>query len=262
MGNKGMSRLLPLGYYATRRTELSNVLGLIRELRPQECGKDLIRIGGTGDGGYLIPDDLEGIEYCFSPGVNTVSNFENHLADLGIKSFLADYSVDRPPISRPEFTFDKKFLGSSDRGCYFTLASWKDKYIKDYSGDLILQMDIEGCEYEVILNIPDSLLNQFRIMVIEFHYLDRLFDPVTFFLLSASFRKILQSFHVVHIHPNNIGGSVKVGDIEVPRVLEFTFLNKRREASTKQQLVFPHKLDVENTGKDTLHLPRCWYAST
>src|SRR5260370_39951067 len=116
-----------MGIVGTSRTEDEQVLGLIKKLRPLDCGKNLIRIGGQGDGGYLIPDDLDGIEYCFSPGVNTTSDFEDELAGRGIKSFLADYSVDGPPIARPEFTFDKKFLGSSDRGHYLTLASWKHK---------------------------------------------------------------------------------------------------------------------------------------
>jgi hypothetical protein len=254
------SGLLALGIYVAKRTKSEEVLGLIEKLRPQNCGKDLIRVGGKGDGGYLLPDDLEGIEYCFSPGVNTVSNFENHLAELRINSFLADYSVDAPPISKPEFTFDKKFLGSSDRGCYITLASWKDKYLRDYSGDLILQMDIEGCEYEVILNTPDNLLNQFRIMAIEFHFLNRLFDPFVFSLLSSSFQKILQHFHVVHIHPNNIGGSVRVGEIEIPNIMEFTFLNKRRVSHTVPQRTFPHELDEDNSDKAPLDLPRCWYS--
>ncbi|MGA8739910.1 MAG: hypothetical protein WB561_01840, partial [Terracidiphilus sp.] len=108
----------------------------------------MIRFGGDGDGGYLVPDDLEGIEYCFSPGVSFLSKFENELADRNIKSFLADYSVDAPTIIRPEFTFDKKFLGSWDRDKFITLASWKDQYLKGYSGDLILQMDIESAEWE------------------------------------------------------------------------------------------------------------------
>jgi hypothetical protein len=98
-----------------RRTNVTDILDLMQKMRPQDCGIDLIRIGGSGDGGYLIPDDLEGLEYCFSPGVSTVSDFENHLADLHISSYLADYSVPSPPIDRPEFTFDPKFLGSSDR---------------------------------------------------------------------------------------------------------------------------------------------------
>jgi hypothetical protein len=208
------SGLLQLGVHGSRRTGTVDLLDLIKKLRPQNCGKEMLRIGGKGDGGYLIPDDLKGVGYCFSPGVNTVSDFENELADLGIKCFLADYSVEGPPIARPDFTFDKKFLGSSERGNFITLASWKDKYIKEYGGDLILQMDIEGWEYEVILNTPDSLLDQFRIMAIEFHYLDWLFDPFAFRFLSSSFEKILHHFHVAHIHPNNGQGSVKVGNIE------------------------------------------------
>lgn len=246
-------------------TEMSDedVLGLIRKLRPLNCGKELIRIGGDGDGGYLVPDDFEGIEYCFSPGVNTCSEFENQLADrYNIKSFLADYSVEEPPIMRPEFVFDKRFLGASDRGQYITLSSWKDKYIKDYAGDLILQMDIESSEYEVILNTPDSLLNQFRILVVEFHDLHRIFDPFAFRLFSTCFDKILQFFHVVHIHPNNYCIPVKRGNIEVPKLLEITFLNKKRVTSTTPQTVFPHELDVDNA-PDGVHLvlPECWYSS-
>jgi hypothetical protein len=80
------------GLNVTRQTPIEEIRQLIRTLRPVDCGKPLIRIGGDGAGGYLLPDDLEGIEYCFSPGVSTVADFESHLATLHIKSFLADYS--------------------------------------------------------------------------------------------------------------------------------------------------------------------------
>jgi hypothetical protein len=253
------SAFFALGFRAIRRTNVTDILDLMQKLRPQDCGIDLIRIGSSGDGGYLIPDDLEGLEYCFSPGVSTVADFENHLADLHIRSYLADYSVTSPPIDRPEFTFDKKFLGSSDRGNYFTLASWKAKYLKDYPGDLILQMDIEGSEYEVILSLPDSLLDQFRIVVIEFHNLDRLFDPFAFRLISSCFKRLCGSFHVAHIHPNSQDGSLRCGDLEIPRSMEFTFLNKKRASRTKPQVVFPHRLDTDNLPGASLALPKCWY---
>jgi hypothetical protein len=254
--------IVALGLNLTKQTRAADVLSLIRKLRPQDCGHSLIRVGGSGDGGYLIPDDLEGIQYCFSPGVSTVSNFENDLANLKIHCFLADYSVEAPPISRPEFTFDRKFLGSSDNGRFFTLESWKQKYLKDYSGDLILQMDIEGAEYQVILNTPDDLLSQFRIIVIEFHGLHKLFDPFCFGLLSPCFEKLLQFFHVAHIHPNNFFGSVRKGDIEIPTILEFTFLNKKRAGHIKPQRVFPHRLDEDNVANMPLPLPKCWFSDT
>lgn len=247
-------------FHITRRTKDSDVLDLIHALHPQDCGIELVRIGSPAEGGYLIPNDLAGIEYCFSPGVSKSSDFESHLADLGIKSFLADYSVDKPATARPELTFDKKFLASFDSEKTITLPSWKEKYISDYTGDLILQMDIEGCEYEVLLNTPDNLLDQFRIIIVEFHHLNNFFDPFAFTLFSSCFRKLLQHFHVAHIHPNNFRGTVKFGEIEIPEVMEFTFINKRRVSSTKPQRVFPHKLDVENKATyPPMPLPKCWY---
>jgi hypothetical protein len=255
------SALFSLGLYVViNQTRTSDVLGLVRKLRPLDCGIDLIRVGGSGDGGYLIPDDLDGIEYCFSPGVSSISEFENQLANRNIKSFLADFSVDGPAIYRPEFEFDKKFVGPNDSDRFITLASWKDKYLKDYRGDLILQMDIEGFEYAVVLSAPDSLLDQFRIIVIEFHGLEKLFDPFVFEYISSSFDKLLKSFYVAHIHPNNFCGSVERNGIRVPRAMEFTFLNKRRARHTSPQLTFPHRLDEDNIQRASLPLPKCWYS--
>jgi hypothetical protein len=230
-------------------------------LRPVSCGRELIRIGGDADGGYLIPNDLEGVQYCFSPGVGTLADFESHLATLSIKSFLADYSVDSPPIAKPEFTFDRKFLGATDTETSFTLKSWRDKYLPANVHDLILEMDIEGSEYEVILSTPSETLSDFRIMVIEFHFLEKLFEPLAYEVFKTCFEKILRHFHVVHIHPNNCCGSVKRRGIEVPRILEFTFYNKNRVTETKYRADFPHILDRDNTvRKKTLLLPKCWYS--
>lgn len=254
------SWIFSLGYNLSERADLLALRRLITQLRPKDCGKELIRIGGAADGGYLIPSDLEGIEYCFSPGVSTISDFENQLADLKIKSFLADYSVASPAIMRPEFVFDKKFLGCGNYGNYMTLAFWKKKYLEDYNGDLLLQMDIEGSEYSVIMNAPDELLDQFRIIVVEFHDLHKLFDSVTLKLFSACFEKLLQYFYVAHIHPNNMGVCVSSGDIEVPKYMEFTFYNKKRVSETKPQLSFPHPLDASNDpAAPRLDLARCWY---
>ena len=253
--------LFARGINVSRQTPDAAVLDLIRRLRPKACGKELIRVGGHGDGGYLIPDDLEGIEYCFSPGVSTQSHFEEQLADRGIRSFLADYSVDAPPVARAEFTFDKKFLGASDGGNYFMLSTWKNQHLPGYADDLLLQMDIEGSEYEVILSTPEELLNQLRIMVIEVHGLDKLFDCFAFGLISAFFNKVLRHFQVVHIHPNNCCGSMRSGGIEVPRVAEFTFLNRARIGAMEPVLQLPHPLDEINVGElPELPLARCWYA--
>jgi len=251
-----------LGINITRQTEEADVQNLIARLHPVNCGRPLIRVGAESDGGYLLPDDLDGIEYCFSPGVGLLSDFENHLAAFNIRSFLADGSIDILPIERPEFTFDRQFVGACDTESSTTLEAWKDEYLPKYRGDLLLQMDIEGAEYEVILGTPMSVLKSFRIMVVEFHFLEKLFDPFVFCLYRATFDKILQHFYVAHIHPNNCYGSVCKGAIEIPRIMEFTFYNKSRVSDVSPRSDFPHALDRENApGKHPLVLPICWYKS-
>jgi hypothetical protein len=250
---------MSLGYTLTAKVADADVLDLIRALRPQSCGRALIRIGGNGDGGYLIPDDLAGIEYCFSPGVNTTADFENDLADRNIRSFLADYSIERPPVIRPEFVFDHRFIGARDNDTFMTLSTWKDKYLPGYGGELLLQMDIDGGEYEVLLSTPLELLQSFRIIVLELHSLERLFDPFAFGIMRTCFQKLLSRFYVVHAHPNNCSGMVAWHGIEIPEVMEMTLYNRSRAAPGAYRTDYPHALDSDNCkARSSFVLPQCW----
>ena len=49
---------------------------LIEILKPVAINKRFIRLGANADGGYLLPDDLEGVAACFSPGVADCVKFE------------------------------------------------------------------------------------------------------------------------------------------------------------------------------------------
>jgi hypothetical protein len=248
-----------LDYHIADRTSPDDVHRVLRSVRPIDGGFDLIRLGSDGDGGYLVPDDLAGIEYAYSPGVSTESGFEAALAARGQRVFMADYSVDGPAEPNPAFVFEKKFVGGLTDDIYMTLEQWKNATIGGYAGDLLLQMDIEGAEYETLLAAPTPLLRQFRIMVVEFHYLHELLNKRYFELVSRTFQKLLQTHTVVHIHPNNCCGSVKADGLELPRIAEFTLQRSDRLKNHSFSSRFPHPLDRNNTRKRTLVLPRCWY---
>jgi Methyltransferase FkbM domain len=222
---------------------------------------ELIRIGGKGDGGYLIPDDMLGIEECFSPGVSDIAQFECELLSRGIKCYLADYSVDAPPFIHDRIDFEKKFLGAEDDEKFTRLSSWIER---KYSGsaDLILQMDIEGAEYQILLESPDELLAKFRVIVIEFHHLNRLYEVMGFDLIDLTFRKLLKQFYIGHIHPNNCRMPIDHFGYSVPPVMEFTFVRKDRPPTfEKSTLKYPHQLDSPNVeGTQDVVLPECWRA--
>ena len=88
-------------------SDREHVLSFIRRLHPIAPACGLIRIGSHEDGGYLLPDDLDGIKHCFSGGVGPSSSFEIDLLQrAGIRSFLADASVDGPEKGLKKYIFD------------------------------------------------------------------------------------------------------------------------------------------------------------
>lgn len=246
--------------FPTMVTDRNELLRFMEELYPEKTNRELIRLGPNGDGGYLVPDDLEGIEACFSPGVSTVSGFESDCVRRGMKAFLADKSVDGPAEKNELFRFTKKFVGAVSGNDFMTLDDWVSTSLPGTSSDLVLQIDIEGYEYEVFLSASEALMRRFRIIVVEFHHLDQLWNKFFFDLAKRAFDKI-QKFHsCVHIHPNNCCGVMEKDGIEIPRVMEFTFLRVDRIEQSSPQTEFPHPLDFDNCPNPTIVLPRNWYS--
>ena len=248
-----------LNTFPTGSTDAKQLRALLGRLSPLSSDKELIRMGPRGDGGYLLPNDLAGIEALFSPGVNEVSGFELACANLGMKVFLADKSVDRPPDSHPLFHFTKKFVGVTTDDGFMTMDDWVADSLPGTASDLLLQIDIEGFEYETFLGMSDRLMRRFRIIVAEFHSLDELFGKHFFRIGSRTFDKILQTHACVHIHPNNCCRLVSRGGLSIPRVAEFSFLRRDRIARARAGDVFPHPLDCDNHANPSLPLPACWY---
>ncbi len=247
-------------FFAAKKTDPKILEIFLSSIAPLETDHSLVRIGPTTDGGYLLPDDLQGIGTCFSPGVSMVSGFELECASRGMEVYLADASVDGPPDSHPKFHFSKKYLGAHSHDEFITMEQWIETVKPDLSTDWLLQIDIEGAEYEVILNLSDHYLKKFRIIVIEFHMLDYLFDDGFFRLASSAFQKLLAHHSCVHIHPNNCSATVISRGINIPKIMEFTFHRNDRIQVRKRATRFPHPLDCECVPHfPPLSLPACWY---
>ncbi len=79
-----------IGYCLTKKTKQKDLQSLLARLRPMTPEKGLIRIGPDDDGGYVVPNNLDGIQACYSPGVSTECRFDNfscaHRVRLDISS--------------------------------------------------------------------------------------------------------------------------------------------------------------------------------
>ena len=239
----------------------TNLRNFFNSIKPVDIEEGLIRIGGNNDGGYLIPNILEGIEYCFSPGVAENASFEKELSEnYNIKSFMCDLSVNNLPIEDSSFKFLKKNLNVYSNEENITFEDWFMSSIDENIGEAILQMDIEGYEYKVLYDIPQKLLSNFRILVIEFHDFSRfLFEPVGYHFVTGVFEKILSEFSVVHIHENNCCPSTTMKGIRIPKVVEITFLNKNYMNPTGKEASIPHPLDEKNVPSlPDSYFPKFW----
>lgn len=247
------------GLYVEKSTSKEAVTSLIKSLHPVQTDKQLVRLGPDHDGGYLVPDDLKNIKACFSPGVGRMSNFELSCLEYGMQLYLADKSVDGPGVAHKDLNFLKKFVGPINNDDYTTLDDWVNSSIDNQEEDLMLQMDIEGFEYVTILNTSEHLLKRFRVIIIEFHNLHKLWNREFFLTTNLAFQKLLQNHYCVHIHPNNISAPYIQDGIEIPSVAEFTFIRKDRGDVLAYRKDFPHKLDKDNTPNTPVVLPKIWY---
>lgn len=240
--------LLTRGLFVSKKQATASTKELISTIWPTKIDKPLIRIGSTthADGGYLVPDDLSGIQRVFSPGVADTMDFEKHFLDLGIPCEMLDGSVEGAPEPHELASFQKLWLAAVTAQDSISLDDWVSQASKPKE-DLVLQMDIEGAEYEALLAASSQTLNRFRIIVLELHDLRSVMSRMGLALFRSTLLHLRKTHEVVHAHPNNCCRGVVVGDLEWPDVLEITLLRKDRVSENLGRAELPHPLDRDNT---------------
>lgn len=203
---------------------------IISFIAPKPCGKELLLIGDGYDGSYIVPNDFEGVRKCFSPGVGPSIIFEQNLFDqYGISSLLIDASIDKVPSDRTDFySFKPLFLGAIDYSNVISLETWVSEYSDDGGEEFILQMDIEGAEYQSLLSCPYSTLKKFRIILLELHFLDAANVDFMYPMIEQALRKLDAHYTVCYSRANDCCGYIKIGEKLIPRTIELTLIRKDR----------------------------------
>lgn len=242
-----------------RATVATELIELLSAIQLSTFKVELARVGGDNDGGYLVPVAQMPFNRCFSPGVGLSVEFEKALAKDGTFCHLLDASVDDPGLSRESFEFQNKFLGVASNVKELSMEDWIKPYVRD-DEKIILQMDIDGAEYEILASTERSILRIFSVIIIEFHNLHRLMDSSHFPLISSVFKKMLREFNIVHMHVNNCAKSHRFKQMQIWPVVEFTFLKKEYCTDSEEGLKIPHPLDQPNIlGRKNFVISKEWY---
>ena len=186
---------------------LRNIEWFYRELYESviEPVRPLIRLGAQYDGGYLLPEDLTGIHSCFSPGVALTADFEMDLARIyGLPVFMCDHTVDASPLKHPLLHFQKTGIGygSNSGGLLQPMSKWVQECSIPADAELLIQMDIEGAEYEFFQFERPEFLSRCRYIIMEMHYLHQMIQPMYFENRLVPFlNQIKQNFDIIHDWP-------------------------------------------------------------
>tara|TARA_A100001388_G_C28732360_1_gene482157 strand:- start:450 stop:1229 length:780 start_codon:yes stop_codon:yes gene_type:complete len=256
--NKIISKLLSKTENYNYKIDKTLFEKFINKIKIYDTGHDLIRLGNQKDGGYLIPNIIENIHLCFSAGVGEDITFEQELKKKNIKCFLADGTVEAPN----GFNFLKKNINIYNDKYNIDINTWLNSNFENLNDlNTILKLDVEGSEIGIIYNIDEKILSKVNILIVEFHDFLYLGNHFSNRIYNEVFNKILKYFTICHIHPNNFGSTKYINNINMPSLLEFTFINNvLLKTKNKTQKIIPHPLDRKNNPlKKDITLPNCFY---
>lgn len=192
--------------------------------------ENLKRYGGDYDGGYILRQDLvDRSKYVYSYGVGpneTFITFDRHMTQLGKNVYLYDASISTPWWDESLFSFRSEYVNSNN------ILNHIKENGHDNENNMILKMDIEGNEFETIINCDESIFSRFGQIGIEVHdVLNHHTEPQ--FLINADnanmrwenkinlFSKLNKYYKLVHIHGNNCSATITNG---IADVLELTYI--------------------------------------
>ena len=127
----------------------AKVLGLLQKMQQQNSAFSKIRVGSMGDGGYVLPDDLDGISHVLSIGVGQEVSFDLHFATRGVPIHQYDPTVAGPPVVHPNFLFNCLGWGEADGDQTISLGTMLSAHRLTETNDVILKFDVEGAEWVI-----------------------------------------------------------------------------------------------------------------
>jgi hypothetical protein len=239
-----------------------NIARLFKAVEPKNIdGHNKIRVGSDRDGGYImleprIYSDNSGIAYSF--GIENEYLWDLQMSQRGYQVYQYDGTVDNPSQEYPLLHFYKFNICGTDK------RNADEKTVKEiiaehhHTGkDIILQMDIEGSEWEVFQYIDEESITQFEQMIVEFHGIA--VQGADFLQQIEILEKLNRTHQVIHVHGNNYAPAIPLDSAHstnqdymaflkhicfLPTVLEVTYVRKINPVTKNIDYKFSPCFDV------------------
>ncbi len=245
--------------YVTYYKKIGEILAILTPY--SVIGVPKVRIGGKGDGGYVMLDPGRNGGVAYSLGVSPHSPWDLEMASRGYEVFQFDGTIENPPDSHPNLHFQKVNIVSPEddkQGKGKSMDRLFRELGHEEKNDIILQMDIEGGEWDVLRHLSESEMRKFRQIIIEFHDMTPTSEslPDKLEILKA----ISRTHKPVHIHLNNCGCrlALEEGLLFYSPAWEVTYARAEDYEFEPCVESFPTPLDSPNSDGDPDIEIGCW----
>lgn len=203
-----------------------------------------LRIGAYGDGGYVMLDPgQDGIAYSF--GISNYSPWDKAMAERGYKIYQYDGTISQTPFLHPLIFFHPYNIGGGTELCPGTknISQIIQENNHEQETDIILQIDIEGAEWNFFEHITTQEILKFDQIIAEFHWILDI-DRIDYYI--SVLKKICETHQVIHLHYNNYGGGILFKNFIAGQVLEVSFVKKEKYIFNECTNTFPTQYDSPN----------------
>ena len=222
---------------------------LFAELQPVKITNcELARYGEHNDGGYLACRNLlTDVKSAYSYGISGYDGWGCQVStELKVPVHQYDcFNTTQPscptgkPVFHPECIAGSRSTDAEGR----VFDSMASQFAKngDAVKHVIVKMDVEGAEWDSILQTPDAVLEKIDQMIFEFHGVDQ--DIARYLEVVLKLKK---HFQIAHLHINN--HSCAAGLEPFPGwAYEVTFVSKRlAQVDPAGTVRLPNPLDTPN----------------
>lgn len=207
---------------------------IVSVLSPRGTNLTLKRVGGEGDGSYVLPEEFCSPKYyLISGGIDNNNSFEFELADSGVKGIQVDNSINIPPKNHPNLEFVRKTIGDVQKHDWVALSELINQ--TPQGKNLLLKLDIEGAEIAALNQLDQSELDKFDCLLFELHNLSNIDDKVFAEKLMNFLHKIQIDFASVFVQANNACLAYNLAGMLIPDNIEVTFIRKKETRSLESK---------------------------
>lgn len=234
----------------------SHTLAYIKEIRElltvKKVQADVLcffRAGRDSDGGYVMWDDLSRSRVAYSFGIADDVSWEQDMAARGLDIYMYDHTIEGLPLESERFHWQKIGLCGAADSVRSDLQSLESIVAQNHhlqEQNMLLKIDIEGCEWDVLGKLSLERRRQFSQIVIEMHDLN---DMQKRDEIKKALQALNETHQLVHVHANNYMGYMFEGGCLLPDVLEGTYLNKAQYSFLEAKCVFPTEWDRANDSR-------------